>query len=82
MDSQPTSVMPVLCSNRITSLEKAQADLAAFKDMARCSLSILGPRGPLKRTKETSSAVGVSPDTSRQRPQSKQARKRLNFTCK
>ena len=33
----------------------------------------------LKRTKETSGEVGVSPDTTRQRPCSKQARRKLTF---
>lgn len=70
------------CNSRLTSLEKALDDLAAFKDMARCSLSALNPRGPGKRTKETSGDIGVSPDTSNQRPRSKQARKRLTFDCK
>ena len=32
-----------VCRNRILSLEKAAADLAAFKEMARCSSSVLGP---------------------------------------
>ena len=37
---------------------------------------------PLKCTQVTSSDVGVSPDTARERPSSKLARKRLSFSCK
>ena len=39
-------------------------------------------QGPLKRTKETSGSVGVSPDTVRDRPHSKTARRRLEYSCK
>lgn len=71
------------CIKRITRMEKALDDLAAFKDMARCSLSALDKtRQPIKRTKETSGEIGVSPNTLKQRPRAKQARKRLTFTCK
>ena len=47
------------CSNKISSLEKAQAELAAFRAMAKCSYSAM-ERGPLKRTKQTSGDIGVS----------------------
>ena len=67
------------CKTRVHSLEKAAADLTAFKEMARCSSGVLGPRGPLKRTKATSGDVGVSPDTIKERPRSKLSRTRLNF---
>ena len=68
------------CKIRIVSLEKAAADLKAFKQLANCSRSALERvRGPLKRPKCTSSDIGVSPDTSRDRPRSKLPRKRLEF---
>ena len=65
------------CANRVESLEKAVKDLVAFKAMARCSLErVTG----FKRAKATSGDVGVSPDTIRDRPGSKDA-KRLAFSC-
>ena len=68
------------CKLRIVSNEKAAADLKAFKETARCSRSALDRiKGPQKRPKSTSSELGVSPDTSRERPRSKIARKRLDF---
>ena len=67
------------CRNRVVSLEKAAADLAAFKHLARSSYD---NRGVLKRTKNTSDEVGVSPDTVRERPRPKAARKRLHFGSK
>ena len=67
------------CKYRLVSLEKAAADLREFKQLASCSRSALERvRGPLKRTKSTSSATGVSPDTARERPKSKLFRKRLD----
>ena len=44
-----------------------------FRDMAQCSLAALQQtkQRPFKRTKETSGAVGMSPDTAKQRPSSK-----------
>ena len=75
-------ISPVICdtcTTRIHSLEKAAADLTAFKEMARCSRGFLEPRGPLKRAKATSGDVGVSPDTIKERPRSKISRTRLNF---
>lgn len=38
--------------------------------------------GPLKRAKETSGIVGVSPDTVRERPRPKTPRRRFEFCCK
>ena len=68
------------CKIRLVSLEKAAADLNAFKQLANCSRSALERvRGPLKRPKCTSSDTGVSPDTARDRPRSKLPRKRLDF---
>ena len=68
------------CKLRIVSNEKAAADLKAFKETARCSISALAKiKGPLKRPKCTSSQFGISPDTSRDRPRSKIARRRLDF---
>lgn len=67
------------CKGLISSLEKALVDLNRLKDIA--ARSLLKTRG-MKRTKETSGEVGVSPDTIRQRPRSKQARKRLTFESK
>lgn len=57
-------------------LEKAAAQLARFRDLARSSLESRG----LKRAKETCGEVGVSPGTVRVRPHSKVARKKLTFT--
>ena len=72
------------CNTRITKLEKALADLATFKSIAQCSVAAFEGwhRQPLKRTKETGSDVGVSPNTLRERPPSKQVRRRLPFDCK
>ena len=53
-------------------------ELQAFRVMARCSYDRV--QGPLKRVKQTS-GVGVSPDTTSARPQSKLSRRRLTY-CK
>lgn len=71
-----------MCRTRLLSLEKALADLESFKQLAKRSTVALSTIGPLKRTRVTGSDVGVSPDTARDRPSSKMARKRLMFTCK
>ena len=56
------------CKLRIVFHENAAADLKEFKETARCSRSALDrARGPLKRPKSTSSHLGVSPDTARER---------------
>ena len=66
------------CRTRVVSLEKSLNDLVSFKEMARCSRSaFLHVRAPLKRGKATSTDVGVSPDTVKERPR---AKKRLIFT--
>ena len=73
----------IKCKLRIVSLEKSLADLEAFKHLVRCSGCVLERvRGPLKRTKVTSSDVGVSPDILKERPCSKLSRKRLSFESK
>ena len=59
------------CINRVKTLEKAAADLSSFKRSVRSVME--HHAGCLKRTKETTSDVGVSPDTLRERPQSKVA---------
>ena len=61
---------------------KAVADLGSFRELAKHSREALSAIGPLKRTRVTGSDVGVSPDTAKERPSSKLARKRLTFTCK
>ena len=66
------------CRTKVVSLEKAVADLTSFKKLARSSLEGRG----VKRTKETSGNIGVSPDTIRQRPPSKLSKKRLTFESK
>ena len=48
------------CINRVKTLEKATADLSSFKRSARSVME--HHAGCLKRTKETTSDVGVSPD--------------------
>ena len=63
------------CKGKVESLEKAVEQLHSFREMAKNALMNKG----LKRTKETSGQVAVSPDTVRQRPPSKLARKKLNF---
>ena len=67
------------CLTRVVSLEKASANLTAFKRSARSVME--QALRPLKRTKETSGEVNVSPNTLRARPQSKIPR-RLPFTSK
>ena len=65
-------------------MEKAAEDLENFRSQASSSYTKLRScrRGELKRTKETSSSVGVSPDTAKNRPQSKRrlTQRRLDFT--
>ena len=66
------------CSSKIEILERALKELQAFRVMTRCSYDRV--QGLLKRVKQTS-GVGVSPDTTRARPQSKLSRRRLTY-CK
>ena len=69
----------LMCTRRIVSLEKANADHKAFKDLAKSSLQ----QQSKKRTKETSGETGISPETARLRPSAKLARKKLVFDeCK
>ena len=72
------------CKRRLERLEKAAEDLVNFRSQANSSYGKLLTcmRGELKRTKETSSSVGVSPDTSKNRPPSKRrlTQRRLEFT--
>ena len=57
------------CKRRLVSLENAAEDLVNFRELAKQSQSALKLwRGPLKRTKESSSDVGVSPDIYKARP--------------
>ena len=71
-----------MCKTRLVSLEKAVTDLGSFRELVKHSREALSAIGPLKRTRVTGSDVGVSPDTAKERPSSKLARKRLTFTCK
>ena len=58
------------CKRRVETLERAVADLERFSSQVRESYEILLlTRAPLKRTKESSASIGVSPDTIRARPQ-------------
>ena len=69
-----------MCTPRLENLEKANADLQAFRELAQCSLE--AQTNPMKRTRVTSGEVGVSPDTARARPSSKLSRKKLTYECK
>ena len=81
-DSLPTYIC-LRCKLQIVSLEKAAAHLKEFKEMAWCSKTALERvRCPVKRAKDTSGDLGVSPDTQRERPKSKLSRKRLEFESK
>ncbi len=82
VDDGISQYMCEMCKNRLVHLEKAVIDLELFRELVICSASSLGQVKSLKRTKTTSGEVGVSPDTARQRPSSKLARKRLTFACK
>ena len=53
------------CMNRVVTLEQALLDLAALRQSAKTGMRA---HKSLKRAKETSSDVGVSPDTQRARP--------------
>ena len=56
-DDGHSACMCEKCKTRIQSHEKSAEDLAAFKEMARCSRHALEPQGPLKRAKATSEEV-------------------------
>ena len=72
------------CKRRLERLEKAAEDLENFRSQANSSYSKLRTcrRGELKRTKESSGSVGISPDTAKNRPPSKRrlTQRRLDFT--
>ena len=72
------------CKRRLERLEKAAEDLENFRSQANSSYTKLRTcrRGELKQTKETSSSVGISPDTAKNRPPSKRrlTQKHLDFT--
>ena len=65
------------CKRRLERLEKAVEELADFRREAKTSLQ----KGSLKRTKETSSCAGVSPDTAKTRPPNKRhsTQRQLHF---
>ena len=68
------------CKRRVDSLETAVTDLADFKQLAKDSYATSFSRGPLKRTKESSGEIGVSPETSKARPPLKRlTTKKLDF---
>ena len=70
------------CKRKLERLEKAVEELTDFRCMANSSFSTMSiQRGQLKRTKETSSSIGVSPDTAKIRPPSKKhlSRRQLDF---
>ena len=64
-DDNLSSLVCSKCITRVKSLEIASVDLKAFKRSVRSSL---------KRSKETTGEVGVSPNILRERPRSKVAR--------
>ena len=70
------------CKRRVETLERAVADLEGFRSQARDSYDLLLlTRAPLKRTKESSASIGVSPDTIRARPPPKKhlSQRQLTF---
>lgn len=71
------------CKRRLERLEKAAEDLENFRSQANSSYTKLRTcrRGELKQTKETSSSVGISPNTAKNRLPSKRrlTQKRLDF---
>ena len=69
------------CKRKLERLEKAAEELESFRSEAKNTYSILSlKRNELKRTKETSSSIGVSPDTLRSRPPAKKlTRRHLEF---
>ena len=69
------------CKRKLERLEKAAEELENFRSEAKSLYSTLAmKRSELKRTKETSSSVGVSPDTLKTRPPSKKlSRRHLDF---
>lgn len=83
VDPDISPYMCKMCKNRIIQLETAVLDLVAFQKLSELSRqALMRISGPVKRTKETSGDIGVSPETARQRPSSKRSRKKLVFQCK
>ena len=69
------------CKNLMLKFEKSLQELEEFKGLVKCSISALErTRGPRKRTKTTGDDIGASPNTIKERPNAKIAR-RLDYTC-
>ena len=67
------------CKRKLERLEKAAEELEDFRTQASSNHTILAStRRELKRTKETSTSVGMSPDTAKSRPASKKPLLRNN----
>ena len=62
----PSSVCK-MCICHLEFLEKVAVDLQDFRELAQHSMSTHQSYGPLKRTRVTSSDVGVSPDMAKER---------------
>ena len=69
------------CKRKLERLEKAAEELNTFRSEARATYSSFAKkRSDLKRTKETSSSTGLSPDIVKNRPPSKRlTRRQLDF---
>ena len=67
------------CKWQLEGLEGALRDLEDFKKLAAESYSTLLRKTNLKRPKESSGTVGVSPGTLKARPPSKRPSRRLDF---
>lgn len=70
------------CKRRVETLERAIEDLRKFRNQtSETYKSLVLARGALKRTKESSASIGVSPDTLRSRPPSKKhlSQRQLDF---
>ena len=82
-EAEISGYMCQMCKQRIVRLEDALTDLSAFTKMVEESeQALMRVGGSVKRTKQTSGDVGVSPCTARMRPSSKRSRKQLLFSCK
>ena len=70
------------CKRKFEALERAADDLEKFKLMVRDVNASISTRRHLKRNKESSGVVNISPDTSKLRPASKRhlSRKQLDFS--
>ncbi len=71
------------CKRRVEVLENAAQDLVDFRNQAKAAyIALLPSKGAVKRVKESSGDVGVSPDIAKARPPSIRATihsKRLHF---